>query len=502
MKPGYLDLPIIWRNCDWLPVNMTWSDENGRALKLNGWEPRAYSRHFNLNATVTDPAKGKTRMVLSQAQTSKLNLGKDTWDWVWVQTVAPYVVTRPVLRGTLEVKDPVTDPTQTVLGRIGGGSVYSKVIPGTGNGISNFCLIGNYDQVLVNEAGQSFDIKPMVESQLKTMYANGQRQISLALWFIPSFKESRLPEAEKNHYVNGQGGFGALLIPEADWYDPDGTPHGAHLWPPHQKNLLDILQLLKTIGFKQVKIGYAPQGRLHSSQWGGVWQQDLYVMVRNFMLSVTRLVNAHRGGMEIIYDLGGEFAGDNLKPPDPQHPLPSDDDNRIMRQYAHRLWETFCNEFGPARSSSFGVHAGSRYFGPPGSRVLTNMSYVRCNYWLDLIKQFDLPYPGYYRTEGYATNIEDQQGNFIRKQIIIYEGLTEVYRALKDHRPRQDRKPILIGETFYNNLEVAHQIEQALADFPDLYLKGFRQWPVIFGRSPGLPFPDVYPKNFFNYRTI
>lgn len=495
MKPGYLRLPTIWRGCSWQAVTLTWTDEDGHPINCSGWTPRAYTRKFNLNAALLDPpSAGKTRLVLGPLQTTPLPLGVHDWDFVWLQTgSASNTAMQPTIKGQVEVRDPVTDPDQPVLGRIGGGSVYVRVIPGTGGGISNFCLIGNYDWTVTDSNGKPWDIRPTVNAQLQQMYDNGQRQISLVLWFVKPVPLANLPNAERRHHINGEGGHNHALVPVADWYDPDGTPNGAHLWPQHQQNLLDIMQQIKRIGFKQVKIGYAPQGLLPTSQWHVpdptpedpnhikyVWMQDRFVMIRNFMLSVTRLLDPRRGTLKMIYDLGGEAINEMIQPLPPNHKYY--DRNQVHRQYLRWLWRSFYNEFGPNRTNAFGVLGGT---------------YERTKWWLDMLKQYNLPYPRYFRTEGYDDAPPGQRGH-----ILVYRGLTEVYQAMKDHDPAQDDKPIIIGETFYNNATVATQIHQALQDFPGINLAGLRQWPIVYGTVPGSAFPDVFPRNYFNYRTI
>lgn len=107
MTPGKLDLPTIWRGCDWGPVTLKWKDQNGDPIPLTGWAARAYSLNVNLNARITNYALGYTELALDRNQTAALKLGTERWDWIFERVAGQYRFP-PFLSGRIIVRDPVT----------------------------------------------------------------------------------------------------------------------------------------------------------------------------------------------------------------------------------------------------------------------------------------------------------------------------------------------------------------------------------------------------------
>jgi hypothetical protein len=107
MKPGPLDLPTIWRGCDWGPVTLKWKDKNGQPINLSGWYPVAQSLKINLNPTITDVGQGETQLALTRIQTKNLRLGVENWDWIWQRIQGQYRFP-PFLAGKVQIKDPVS----------------------------------------------------------------------------------------------------------------------------------------------------------------------------------------------------------------------------------------------------------------------------------------------------------------------------------------------------------------------------------------------------------
>jgi len=112
MKPAKLDLPTIWRGCDWGPVTLKWKDANGDPINLAGWYPRAKSlNHFLGAALVDNGVDGVTIMTLPREDTASYKLGVESWDWVWEHYDSHGVLDyrfQPFLSGKIAVKDPVT----------------------------------------------------------------------------------------------------------------------------------------------------------------------------------------------------------------------------------------------------------------------------------------------------------------------------------------------------------------------------------------------------------
>lgn len=108
MIPNTLNLPTIWRGCDWGPVTLKWKDRNGLPLDVRAWTPKANSLHVNLNAQkVSNGIHGETKMVLTKAETANLKLGVEKWDWIWQSNDTRYRFP-PFLAGKITIKDPVT----------------------------------------------------------------------------------------------------------------------------------------------------------------------------------------------------------------------------------------------------------------------------------------------------------------------------------------------------------------------------------------------------------
>jgi hypothetical protein len=106
MKPGNLNLPIIWRGCDWPIITLRWKDLNGNPFNLTGWFPYASTTKFSLNAKITDAPNGVTTINLTHAETLALKLGELEWSWLW-SYVSTGDITPPVLAGRVIVKQPV-----------------------------------------------------------------------------------------------------------------------------------------------------------------------------------------------------------------------------------------------------------------------------------------------------------------------------------------------------------------------------------------------------------
>ena len=113
MKPAPVDLPTIWRGCDWGPITLKWKDGQGNPLDVSGFTPQADSLNIDLHASfVTDGTDGATKLLLGRDQTINLKLGIEKWDWIWKrQSGNPPVVTYrypPLLAGRVEIKDPTS----------------------------------------------------------------------------------------------------------------------------------------------------------------------------------------------------------------------------------------------------------------------------------------------------------------------------------------------------------------------------------------------------------
>src|SRR5262249_55512050 len=106
MQPGKLDLPTIWRGCNYLPVVLTWKDLGGVPFDLTGWTPFAQSRNIVFDVAVTDAANGVTQLSLAFAKVVNLRLGEGRWDWIWSSPDG--ILFPPTLSGIVAIKQPTT----------------------------------------------------------------------------------------------------------------------------------------------------------------------------------------------------------------------------------------------------------------------------------------------------------------------------------------------------------------------------------------------------------
>lgn len=107
IKPGKLDLPTIWRGCDWGPVIFKWKDQNGNPLDVSQWQAVVQSLNINLNPSITDGPGGVTQIALNRAQTSVIKQGVEAWDWIWQRPEGTYRYP-PFLSGKVEIKEPIS----------------------------------------------------------------------------------------------------------------------------------------------------------------------------------------------------------------------------------------------------------------------------------------------------------------------------------------------------------------------------------------------------------
>ena len=110
--PAKVDLPPIWRGCDWGPVTLYWKDANGDPINLSGWYPRAKSLNYFLGAALVDNGVGGvTTMTLSRDETDLCKLGVESWDWVWEHYDSSGNLDyrfSPFLSGKIEIKEPTS----------------------------------------------------------------------------------------------------------------------------------------------------------------------------------------------------------------------------------------------------------------------------------------------------------------------------------------------------------------------------------------------------------
>lgn len=107
MKPAKLDLPTIWRNCDWLPVTFKWKDSLGNPIDLTPYAAAALTRDFTIPLDSSQAAEGIMVLSMTNIQTAALKLGVYQWNWVFRTQADPTLIIPPILYGIVEVKNPI-----------------------------------------------------------------------------------------------------------------------------------------------------------------------------------------------------------------------------------------------------------------------------------------------------------------------------------------------------------------------------------------------------------
>lgn len=128
-----------------------------------------------------------------------------------------------------------------------------------------------------------------VRQQLKTMYANGQRRITLPIWF------KRIPET-------------GTFFPNVDRHMIDCSQ--SELRPQHRLNLLNVLADIIAAGFQGVTIRFFHQGQSHPGEWKE-WDEARFAENRDFIFNTQISVELalQRVPFEPLYDLSGELGG-------------------------------------------------------------------------------------------------------------------------------------------------------------------------------------------------
>lgn len=157
----------------------------------------------------------------------------------------------------------------------------------------------------------------LIENQLKTMYAGGQRQITLILWYIESdYPQSSFP------------------------YSYAVIPQNAHLSPQKEKNLRDLLAKIKEIGFQKIYFRFSSQGSAYPMNWSS-WDETKYQNNWNFIKNTrTAIKDELKDSVPVIFDLDVEYGGV---------------DSGQAKTYSKKLWADYTNNFGVSDTYGFTI---------------------------------------------------------------------------------------------------------------------------------------------------
>ncbi len=259
----------------------------------------------------------------------------------------------------------------------------------------------------------------LVEAQLRQMYKTGQRNIALILWYLP-FGNSSTPS---DGVIDG-----AFM-----------DSSGGRLSTQNQQNLTAVLGLIKSIGYPQVTIRFAPIGAASPVSWANTWNEATFQQDEAFIFSTRQVAEAALAGSSVtrMYDLGVEVGGI-------PHLLNSDGSTYADGQssaYTTRLWADYIRNYGSADSYGFSI---AYSFG-----TLTTA-----------IAQYDRAGT---RPSTYAI---DDYGN---------DELWYCYQELIG--AHETAKPIVLQETSYNDAGQMAAIQNQLLHIP-LTISYIDQWPA------------------------
>jgi len=109
MIPAPLELPPIYRGCDWPAIILVWEDQDGDPIDITNFTPYCQTVNgVDLNPAKTDAPNGATTLSMDKEQTATLKLGKFDWDWIWKETGDNGTKYPPFLYGSILVLEPKT----------------------------------------------------------------------------------------------------------------------------------------------------------------------------------------------------------------------------------------------------------------------------------------------------------------------------------------------------------------------------------------------------------
>ena len=286
-----------------------------------------------------------------------------------------------------------------------------------------------------------------VQQQLATMYANGQRKVSLNLWYTD---------------------LGPL---GPDVYGHEVNAHSGHLLPQHLTNLKSVLAAIQRTGFNEVILRFDTQWILDpsdpawvdSSSKDPAWVDSSYNIVWSFVSSTIRQAEAAKENLDLLYDLDGEKGGLEVGQ---------------ARAYTRRLWKDYLSQFPVENSFGFSIAGAAPSSTTIGADRLTS-----------LIADFDAVGT---RPNVYADDIYDNE----------LEALASFYQALA--AAHEQHKLVIFNEGYYNDSITAAAIKRARNEL-HMNIRFIMQWPWGRNTQPsgsfGCCFSVDYAAEYSAYRT-
>ena len=158
-----------------------------------------------------------------------------------------------------------------------------------------------------------------VRNQLAIMYNNGQRKITLDLWYSDLAPGPPLIDSPiYGHVVNSR--LGKLL-------------------PQHEANLINLLDDIVNQGYNQIMFRFDTQGDSDPRGWN-TWEEARYLKNWSFVSSTKATIKKTLEGkpIKVLYDLDGELAGMTVGQ---------------TEAYFQRMWQDYVNNYGSHNTVGF-----------------------------------------------------------------------------------------------------------------------------------------------------
>jgi hypothetical protein len=182
-------------------------------------------------------------------------------------------------------------------------------------------------------------VKAPIDAKLRSLYAAGQRKISLILW----------------HFFN-QYTYAPPQTTYLNTYCEMVVAHGI-LTSQHQANLSALIATIKTIGFTQINFRFVPMD-ISNPMWWSSWDEVQFQSNWNLIWQTRQLIyqslNSVSGANpRVLYDLGAELAGMWAVPQvyGPVNP-------QVLRQYVTTLWSVYTSNYGVSDTIGFSFSPG------------------------------------------------------------------------------------------------------------------------------------------------
>jgi hypothetical protein len=300
--------------------------------------------------------------------------------------------------------------------------------------------------------------KAAIDAKLRSLYAAGQRKISLVLWHFFNQYSYAPPETT---YLNT---YCEMVV-------ADGV-----LTSQHQANLSALIATIKTIGFTQINFRFAPMDISDPMGWSS-WDEAQFQSNWNLIWQTRQLIyqslNSVPGANpRLLYDLGLELGG-LWAIPQPYGPV----NPQVFRQYVTTLWSVYTYNYGSSDTIGFSIVPG--FSGQISAQISTYDLTVggRPNaYGFDLYGNEPAVAAGDYSSFG-------TQLNFISSELGAAGELS---------------KELFVQETYFSSMLARNALSQAPQK--GISFRYLLQWPYRAGDPTNIV--DVYDLSpYFSYAS-